>query len=196
MEQRCHVATRTVARRRTGLLTGILLACTFLVSAPCRAADKNWMIGSEIDLLPFLNDGYYASVIGGVGKLRARLVRTELTVPSVVTDDAFTDDDREVDAVIVDIYLEPDFVGWWIGPGLERWTGSVTEEATGLRQSYRTDVFTIGGGYTWRFSESFYLNPWAAVHLPIGGDRDVAFVNETFEIDPTPEVSVKLGVRF
>ena len=186
----------TVSRYGFYLAIGAFFACSLVASEPCGAAEKDWMVGTELDLVPFLYDGYYVSVVGGVGKYRGRLVRTELTLPGFVTDDAFTDDDRRVDAVILDVYFKEDFVGWWIGPGLEQWTGDVTEEATGLRQGYRTDVLTIGGGYTWRFSEHLYLNPWAAVHLPIGGDREIVFVNDTFEIDPTPEISVKLGLRF
>ncbi|ANM31731.1 hypothetical protein ABI59_22495 [Acidobacteria bacterium Mor1] len=174
----------------------VLLVVGILGASPCGAAEKGWMVGTEVDLVPFLYDGYYVSLIGGAGKLRGRVVRTELTLPSFVTDDAFRDDDRKVDALILDVYFRPDFEGWWVGPGLERWTGDVTEVSSGLRRGYRTDVLTLGGGYTWRFSEHFYLNPWAAVHVPIGGDRDVQFADNTFEIDPTPEISVKLGIRF
>lgn len=181
---------------RSKALAVTVLVCALVASASGHAADKNWMVGTEFDLLPYLSDGYYLSLIGGVGTLRGRIVRTELTVPDIATDDAFTDDDRDVNAVILDVYFKRDFVGWWVGPGLERWTGNVTERSSGLRQSYRTDVFTIGGGYTWRFAKHFYLNPWAAVHVPIGGDRDVEFVEDTFEIGATPEASIKLGIRF
>jgi hypothetical protein len=187
---------KTMGLRPAAILVVSFLAGSFLLAPSSPAADRTWMVGTELDVVPYASGGYYLSLIGGVGKLRGRIVRTELTVPDFVTDDAFTDDDREVDAVILDIYFRRDFVGWWIGPGLERWTGDVTEEATSVRESYRTDIFTIGGGYTWRFSKHFYLNPWGAVHVPIGGDRDVEFVEDTFEIDATPEVSVKLGIRF
>ena len=73
---------------------------------------------------------------------------------------------------------------------------SSAPDVGGLRQGYETTILTLGGGYTWRFSKHFYLNPWAAVHFPIGGDRDVEFPSSTFSIDPTPEMSVKLGILF
>ncbi|MDZ7316175.1 MAG: hypothetical protein ONA69_00600 [candidate division KSB1 bacterium] len=77
------------------------------------------------------------------------------------------------------------------------WTGKFTENTSGLRGGYSATIFTIGGGCTWRFSRHFYLNPWAAaVRFPISGDWEVRFSALTFSIDPTPEVSIKLGVKF
>ena len=160
------------------------------------ATDERWVLGTELDIVPFLNDGYYLSAITGKGRLRGRIVRTELTTPDFVTEDGFKDNDLAVWAVIVDFYFQDGFIGWWFGPGLERWTGEVTEEASGLRSAYETTILTLGGGYTWRFSKSFYLNPWAALHIPIGGDREIEFATATFPINPTPEASIKLGVMF
>jgi hypothetical protein len=94
------------------------------------------------------------------------------------------------------LYFKDEYKGWWIGPGLERWTGEVTEESSGFREAYETTILTLGGGYTWRFSKHVYLNPWAAVHVPIGGDREVRFPSSSFEIGPTPEASVKVGILF
>ena len=178
---------------RTPLLAWLII---FAPVTTIAAEGAKWTFGTEIDLLPYLNGGYYISAIAGKGRLRGRIVRTELTVPSFATDDAFTDNDLEVWAAIVDIYFKDEFSGWWFGPGLEIWDGTVTEKASGVRQSYHTNILTLGGGYTWRFSKNFYLNPWAAIHIPIGGDRDVMFPSGVFEIDPIPEASVKLGVFF
>lgn len=180
-------------RRRRMWVACVVLLCTAIGA---HAADAPWVFGTELDVLPYLNDGYYLSAIVGKGRLRGRIVRTELTTPGFATEEGFKDNDLEVWAGIVDIYFKDDFKGWWFGPGLERWTGEVTEEASGLRQGYETTILTLGGGYTWRFSKHFYLNPWAAVHFPIGGDRDVEFPSSTFSIDPTPEASVKLGITF
>ncbi len=181
-------------KRFMTLLAGCLIACSFSTGAA--AGEGEWKFGTEFDLVPYLNDGYYLSVIVGKGRLRGRIVRTELTTPSFVTDDDFEDNDLVVNAAIVDVYFKDGFSGWWVGPGLERWEGDVTEKASGVRQSYGTNILTLGGGYTWRFAKHFYLNPWAAVHIPIGGDRDVAFPSAVFEIDATPEASIKLGIEF
>jgi hypothetical protein len=97
---------------------------------------------------------------------------------------------------VVDVFFKDGFSGFWVGPGLERWNGDVTEKSSGLRQGYRTDIVTVGFGTIWRFSRHVYLNPWAAVHVPIGGDTKVEFTASTFDIGPTPEASVKLGIEF
>src|SRR5262249_20585080 len=101
-----------------------------------------------------------------------------------------------INAAIVDFFFRDGFSGWWVGPGLERWNGDVTEKASGVRHGYETDILTVGGGYVWKFSKHVYLNPWAGVHIPIAGDREVSFPSAVFKINVTPEASVKLGIAF
>ena len=185
---------------RCRIAAALPLFLSLYAAMPADAAPSTtggvWKFGTEFDLAPYLNGGYYLSFAVGKGRMRGRLVRTRLTTPDFVTDDDFEDNDLSVWAGIVDLYFKDGFSGWWIGPGLEQWKGDVTEKATGLRQEYDTNILTLGGGYTWRFSHHLYLNPWAALHLPIGGDTEIHFVSSTFEIDPTPEASVKLGIEF
>ena len=58
-------------------------------------------------------------------------------------------------------------------------------------------IFTIGGGYVWKFHKNFYLNPWVAGHLSIAGDKAVVVDESTYE-PPLflPEISLKLGWHF
>ena len=157
---------------------------------------KEWMVGTELDLVPYINDGYYASVVAGYDHWRARFVLTDITTPDFVTQKNFNDNQLKVNAYIIDYYFKKGFHGWWIGPGFEIWQGNVTEESSKIRKSYKTFIFTLGGGYTFRFNDHFYLNPWAALHIPVGGDRKIQFINETFKINATPEASVKIGINF
>lgn len=157
---------------------------------------KQWMVGTELDLVPFLLDGWYASAIAGLGHWRARYVLTNATTPGFVTPSGFADNELDVQAYIVDYYFREGFAGWWIGPGLESWDGEVRQESTGERRSYETWIATLGGGYTFRFSDHFYLNPWLAVHVPIGGDKEVAFPGDTFDVRVTAEASIKFGINF
>jgi hypothetical protein len=185
-------------------LLGCLLAFLLLAPAadanaapgPTSTAPAKSTFGAEFDVLALVNDGYYISLFAGGGHVRGRAVYTHLTVPGFATDDDFEDNDLSVVAGILDIYFKDGFTGWWVGPGLEGWEGKVTEKSSGLRQTYQTTMFTVGGGYTWKFSDHFYLNPWAAIHVPIAGDRDISFASSVFEINTTPEVSVKLGIVF
>lgn len=182
------------------LLTALALVfiCLFLTS-PVMADDqvpKEWMLGTELDLVPYIFDGYYVSAVAGYGKLRARFVRTNITTPGFATQSGFADNKLNVNAYIIDYYFKDGFKGWWFGPGYESWDGEVKEKSSGLKKMYRTDILTLGGGYTFRFNDHFYLNPWAAVHIPIGGDKNVQFVNETFKLRATPEASIKIGINF
>lgn len=176
----------------------ILIVC-LLVMSQVIAEDqvpKKWMVGTELDIVPYIFDGYYISAIAGYSKWRVRFVRTNITTPDFVTQSGFEDNEIDVNAYIIDYYFREGFKGWWIGPGFETWNGEVKQISSGLTKKYRTDILTLGGGYTFRFNDYFYINPWIAVHIPISGDKEVQFVNETFKIQTTPEASIKFGLNF
>jgi len=175
-----------------------LLACAVVAAAQAAepVAAKKWMAGTELDLVPFANGGYYTSAVLGYGRLRARCVLTGITTPAFYTQPGFRDNTMHVNAYIVDYYFRDGFKGWWVGPGYETWDGSVKEKSSGLKRSYRTSIVTLGGGYTFRIGDHFYINPWAALHFPVGGDRNVDFVSKTYRLRAVPEASAKLGFNF
>jgi hypothetical protein len=175
-----------------------LLACLLLPAAAIAddQASKKWMVGTEIDLVPYVYDGYYLSAVAGYEKWRARFVRTLITTPDFATQSGFEKNKLSVSAFIIDYYFQERFRGWWIGPGYETWSGEVTEKSSSVRKKYRTDILTFGGGYTFRLNDCFYINPWAAVHMPVGGDTAIQFGNNTFRVKATPEASIKFGVNF
>lgn len=175
------------------LLAGL---CAISPASAEERQPKQWMVGTELDMAPYLFDGYYVSAVAGRGNWRVRFVRTRITTPDVATQSGFRDNELDVNAYIVDYYFQEGFQGWWVGPGFETWAGEVTEKASGVRKGYRTDILTLGGGYTYRFNDHLYINPWAAVHIPVGGDTDIAFVNSTFSLRAMPEASIKVGVNF
>ena len=181
-----------------GLVVFLSVLGSVLMS-PAFADDKNskqWMVGTELDLLPYLFGGYYVSAVAGYGHWRARLVSTELTTPDFVTPSGFEDNNLDVTAYIIDYYFKPGFKGWWISPGYETWKGDIKETSSGVRKNYQTDILTLGGGYTYHFNDYLYINPWAAVHIPIGGDKEVRFAQDTYKIKTTPEASIKIGIHF
>ena len=62
-----------------------------------------------------------------------------------------------------------------------------------VRSDWRSIVWTVGGGYIWRFAGNFYLDPWIAVHVPLT-NRSVDVGDATFDSFPVqPEVSMKFG---
>lgn len=175
-------------------LFSLLLAATAATAA--LADEPRWSFGSELDLVPFLSEGYSVSAIAGRGHWRGRLVRAELTTPEFATDDAFRDDELEVTAFIVDGFLREDQTGWWFGAGFERWDGEVTEKDSNVSREYQSVILTAGCGYVWRLGRHVSINPWAGVHTPVGGDREIRFPSHVFEIETTPEASLKVGVSF
>ena len=179
---------------QTILLTLCLLLCTFINTNA--QIDKDWMFGAEFDIVPYLFNGYYLSAVGGYGHFRARIALTEITVPSFLTDSKFEDNNLRVKALIVDYYFKKGFFGWWIGSGYEIWKGEISEKSSKQRKEYNTDILTVGGGYTYRFSDYFYIIPWAGIHFPVGGDKKIEFQQSTFEIKTMPEASIKIGINF
>lgn len=179
-------------------LSLILTGC-LLVIASIRAdqqVPKKWMVGTELDIVPYIFDGYYLSAIAGYSNWRVRFVRTDITTPDFMTQSGFEDNEINVNAYIVDYYFKKGFKGWWIGTGYEIWKGEVKQTSSDLTKKYQTEILTLGGGYTFRFNDYFYLNPWIGVHLPISGDKEVQFIDETFKIQATPEASIKFGINF
>ena len=157
---------------------------------------KKWMVGTEFDLLPYIFDGYYFSGVVGYDNWRFRYVRTNITTPDFATESGFRDNEMDVNAYILDYYFRDGFEGWWVGPGYETWEGEVVEESSGIKKSYRTDILTLGGGYTFRVNDHFYVNPWFALHIPVGGVKEVQFVADRFDIDVQAELSVKIAFNF
>ena len=158
---------------------------------------KSTTIGVELDALPYITGGYYGSVWVGHKQFRYRAVVAKTEVPEFYVEDGFTNNEVQAYAAIVDYFFKPDFKGWWIGTGLEYWDSTIQTDAKLETAEYNNTVFTLGGGYVWKFHKNFYLNPWVAGHLRIAGDKDVSVDNSIFETPVfTPEISLKLGWHF
>jgi hypothetical protein len=184
----------TTTRALIGLMT---------VTGGLRAQDasasqaRRTTVGVEIDALPYILSGYYGSVWVGRDQWRARAVVSRSTLPSFVVQDGFEDHRIDVVAALVDHFFKPDFRGFWVGGGAEYWQNDVRSKTSGQSASWDNVAATLGGGYVWKFYGNFYLNPWGAGHLIVGGDTKVPVGAETFEPSRfTGEVSLKVGWHF
>ena len=122
---------------------------------------------------------------------------TNTTLPSFVVQDGFENAELDVYAVIVDYFFQDGFRGFWVGAGAEYWQNSVENELNGGTAEWDNTIATIGGGYVWKFAGNFYLNPWGAGHLVVGGPTSVDAGGATYSPNRfTPEASVKLGWHF
>lgn len=155
-------------------------------------------VGTELDAVPFLNEGYYFSLIGGYDHWRLRAIVTQTNLPKFVYDSSsFTQSSLHVYAVVVDYFLESDNRGFWVGVGGERWKGSVGGRVAGTTGSFQETVATLGVGYNWFFFRNFYLDPWVAVHVRCAGDSDAKVGDQTYEMNVVQaEGSLKVGWYF
>ena len=184
----------TTTRALIGLMT---------VTGGLRAQDtsasqaRRTTVGVEIDALPYILSGYYGSVWVGRHQWRARAVVSRSTLPSFVVQDGFEAHRIDVVAALVDHFFKADFRGFWVGGGAEYWQNDVRSKTSRQSASWDNVAATLGGGYVWKFYRNFYLNPWAAGHLIVGGDTKVPVGGETFEPSRlTGEVSLKVGWHF
>ncbi len=183
--------------KATLLSISFLLLFSFSYGQADNQLPKNTRVGFELDAVPYIFKGYYGSVWIGHNQFRYRAVITKIETPDFILEDGFTNNEMKVYAAIVDYFFKPDFEGWWIGPGLEYWDATIQTDAMLNTSEYNNLIFTVGGGYIWKFYKNFYLNPWVAGHLRIAGDKDVIVDQRTFETKLIiPEVSVKLGWHF
>ncbi|KUO63567.1 hypothetical protein APF79_11650 [bacterium BRH_c32] len=154
-------------------------------------------IGTELDLLPFVRGGYYASAWYGIDQFRFRAIITKTTVPQFAVADGYKDNKLNVYAFIADYFFKKNFEGFWIGTGLEYWDSQIKYKAENKTAFYNNTVFTFGGGYVWKFYDNFYLNPWIAIHYLIAGSKEVYVGTSTFKPNVfTPEASIKIGWHF
>jgi hypothetical protein len=182
-------------------------ACmTLVLTTSAWCADRSagqpgeWRFGSEVDLLPYINKGYYGSAFAGRDGWRFRVVAARSTMPSFLVKDGFRDKRSDAYAALVDRFFgnkKDRLEGFWIGGGVEDWRSRIRTESATSYAHYNNVMLTAGAGYVWKFSSHFYLNPWVAGHFAMGGARDIAVAGKTYTQPAfTPEASVKLGFMF
>ncbi len=160
--------------------------------------------GAELDVLPYATGGYYGSVWVGKGHIRVRPVISQVSIPSFYVKKGFTDNKLTAYAFLADYFLKDNFEGLWVGTGLEYWDSSIKRKADLIKKNYNNTQFTLGTGYILKVYRGIYVNPWAAFHLRIGGDKTVSFPmagDVTLPSDYktkffTPEASLKVGIKF
>ena len=154
-------------------------------------------IGFELDALPFITGGYYGSVWVGHNRFRYRAIVTRLNAPDFYVASGFTRNKINAYTLIADYFFKPHFEKWWVGAGIEYWDCSIQADTKIQTATYQNTIFTLGGGYVWKFYRNFYLNPWVGGHLRLAGDQNVAVDAKTYKPALlSPEASVKLGWHF
>ncbi|PWL39830.1 hypothetical protein DKG77_03100 [Flagellimonas aquimarina] len=183
--------------RATFLSICYVLFFSFTYGQADNQLTKNTKVGFELDALPYITGGYYASVWVGHDHFRYRAIIARAETPDFVIKDGFTNNEIKAYAAVVDYFFKRDFKGWWIGTGLEYWDSKIQTDAKLNTANYNNTIFTVGGGHVWKFYKNFYLNPWVAAHLRLAGDKEVVVDESTYDTQLfIPEISLKLGWHF
>ncbi len=158
-------------------------------------------LGVQFDVVPTVLSategrfGIGGQVWLGIDHVRLRYIGAHLDVPKAIHgQDGFTAVETTVWAAVIDYTFGDHYDEWWVSTGFELWLNEVgLEDAVATRAEWQSVIWTVGGGYIWRFYDNFYLDPWIAVHVPLN-NLEIAVGNRTFDVIPIqPEVSIKIG---
>ena len=179
----------------------LLAQVSSAVSTDDRTLDsRSSKFGTEIDALPYVMNGYYASAFVARDGWRFRGVAARSQAPSFLVTDGFEKKRTDAYALLVDRFMGQKRNGLevlWIGGGAELWRSRIRQDGTPDFTRYNNTVLTAGGGYVWKLSNHFYVNPWSAMHVIAGGDRRINVSGKIYEQPRlTPELSVKFGIIF
>src|SRR4051812_20285796 len=138
----------------------------------CSDCDRAMAVGANVDLFPTVISaangklGYAPQIWLGIEPVRLRLVGAHLEPPDALAfaDSGFVHPTTTALATIIDYTFGPHFDGFWIGSGFELWLQSIEHDGVAGTARWTSAVFTVGGGYIWRFAGNFFLDPWLAAH--------------------------------
>lgn len=175
----------------------VSLLMGFGLALSAQTPPERWTWASEVDLLPVATGGGYASITAGRDRWRFRVVAAAVNIPKSFVPEGWEDARTRAQALLVDRYLRPGFVGPWVGGGLERWDENLRLERSLERVRLRSLQATLGAGWVFDLGRGFTLNPWVAVHQRIAGDRQAAAGQAICRPAPLQvEASVKVGYTF
>lgn len=154
------------------------------------------VIGTEVDLLPYLSGGYYLSEVTGFQHFQVRLVNATTLIPEFVTPAGFDSWKLNATTIIIDYFPDEDRKGLWLAIGYEYWNSRIKVKETNENGSFSQNILTIGSGYVYRLSDHWYIDPWAALHLNLG-DKTVTIGSKNLDLpDCMLEASIKVGYNF
>jgi hypothetical protein len=173
----------------------LIVAAVLAASTPSRAQTPQ--VGLEVDALPYVMGGWYAAGWWGVDRVRLRAVASDVDLPDFTIRGDFDRGESRAYALLVDYFPAASLRGPWIGGGIERWRNRIRHPAETPAGHYTNWMATVGGGWVFNLGRHFYLNPWAAGHLRVGGAETAVVGSRIYEIPKgLGEASIKLGVRF
>jgi hypothetical protein len=157
-------------------------------------------IGVETDVATFITGGFHISAWYGTGDWRYRAVWSHVRVPDRVMRGGFTDGRVTTFALMADHFTDRGdmFDRWWASTGVSLWFSHVGHDDEYEVGKYWSLVIPAESGYLWghyrKAWNSWYLNPWAGVHIRALGTSDVKVGDHTFHpYRVVPTASIKFG---
>ena len=172
--------------------------CTLflLVSGLSHGQNKDISAGLELDVLPYIFEGYMGAGWIGFDRFRIRGLFAKVNMPEFMVDDDFTDKQIKSTAIILDYFFNEFQSGFWIGAGGVYWNEQIQSKENLERANYKSYLLNGSFGYVWNLSKRIYLSPWTGLSLRIGGDKNIN-VGGSYYKPPffNPEFSLKVGFR-
>ena len=144
-------------------------ACAFAEAARPMALGSTWTFFRRSSA-PSMARSVSPRKFGSVSNpSRIRFVGAHLEPPDALAfaDSGFRHPTTTAFAAIVDYTTGAHFDGFWVGSGFEIWQQSIEHDGITGAARWTSTVFTVGGGYIWRVSGNFFLDPWLAVHATL-----------------------------
>ena len=168
-------------------------------SEPRKTAHK-WTMGSDLDLLPFALHGYSSGGFLGRNGWRASSLMSASTAPSFMISSGFSDRHTDAYTGMVDRFFggkRKSIEGFWAGAGGGYWRSSIRAGGSSTPAKYHDFRLTVGGGYLIRLSRHIYLDPCAAEHFVVAGQRRIPVSGQTYRPPVfTLDASIKIGFNF
>ena len=139
---------------------------------PCDGCPR-LALGFNLDLLPTVLSaangelGYAPQVWLGINHVPLRFVGAHLEPPDAFAfaPKGFHHPTTTAFATIIDYTFGTRFDGAWLGSGFEIWQNTIEHDDVQGTARWASTMFTIGGGYIWRFAGDLFLDPWAGAHV-------------------------------
>ncbi len=178
-------------------LLGLILLVSILKSNPVAAQQSKIRAGLELDLLPYATGGYFACGFVGIEQFRVRALTASVNKPNWSINNNYRNNHIQAYALVLDIYQNKDWKGWWLGGGIVYWQSNIQSKE--LLETAHFSNFLLNGslGYQIPLGKHFYASPWAGISLRVAGNKNVPVDQYHYTLPfINPEASLKLGYRW
>jgi hypothetical protein len=177
-------------------LFGIIFILFISNTTSGQRADK-WNAGAELDVLPYVTGGYFAAIWTGKDKYRTRILTASVHKPDWSTKKGFKNHHITAYALVFDIFLKPEWEGWWVGGGPVLWKSSIQGEANSDMVKFSNTLINGSLGYHFVLRRHIYISPWAGLSLKVAGDSNIDVNSKIYNLPLlNPEMSLKAGIFF